>query len=129
MNEMKSLSKYIFENTETVERLSDVIYDIFTRRFKFDSEHQCMVDVLKLIEDKNPDQYRLYYQFDTRLEFKEYVNDETFRYAIAYDKINEVFEYILEEKVIYDEDKIKVTSNKNGFIVKDDEMEFAVKFI
>lgn len=125
---MKSIEQYIYENTEKVERLSDVIYDIFSRYFKFDSEHECMIDVLKFIEDKNPDEYRIYYNFDTRLEFKEYVNDDVYRYAIAYNKIDEVFDYMLEEKVIYNENGVNVTSNKNGFCVKSEDLEFAVKF-
>ena len=125
---MKTLSVYLFENTETVERISDIVYNIIKRHFNFDDEHDALIQALGNISVKDPNAYTLYYLFDYGVELKEFVSNDVYRYAVAYDKKDSIRTQFLAADELYKDDDITINGNNDGIMVIGDDIEFIIKY-
>lgn len=125
---MKTIKQFLLENYETVQKMSDIVYNILKREFNYDDEHEALIKSLGHISSLNPDEYTLYYLWDTRFTFHEYVNYTTLRYAIVYNNHDNIQKTFNEKKEIYEDEDITILGDDEGIMIKSDRLEFIIKY-
>ena len=125
---MKTIKQFLLENYETVQKVSDIVYNILKREFNYDDENEALINSLGHISALNPDDYTLYYLWDTRFTFHEYVNYTTLRYAIVYNNHDNIQKTFNEKKEIYEDEDITILGDDEVIMIKSDRLEFIIKY-